>query len=701
VGHSEIMDKKRILIIGGGFGGVKCAKALLRDLPPGKCEIVLFNRENHLVFSPLLADAVGSSVNPLDVIVPLRQLLPDAYCRTQDVRNIFPDKNEIEYEGAEGGVCRMRYDHLVLACGNVANLNVVPGMADHSFALKNLADAAALRTHIMEQMEKAEVTEDPEKRAWHLSFIVVGGGYSGVEAAGEINDLVRSSACYFRNFQAKDARVVLIHSRDQLLPEIGPSLREFAREKMQEAGVKIILNARVTMATPEGVGLPGGEFIRGATIVCTVGSSPSPLIERLNAPKDKGRLQTEPDMRVRGLHNVWAIGDCANIINAFDQQPSPPTGQFAERQGKQCAANICRVLDRQPTEPFRFRPLGQLCSIGGHSAVAEMFGLQLSGFLAWFAWRGVYLFKLPTWARRFQLGFDWAWLVWFPRDLSHVRTSQTDRVTHAHYEPGNYIFKQGEPASFFYIIEDGEVEVSRTTDRDPKGEVLAVLGPGSFFGERALLDDRPRVASARARTTVNLTVMGRNVFTQVSKALGPLRDALAQALNRRGLDIWKNQPQAYAVLKGTSVTELMDPVPQPLLKPTMTLREVGQAFVDHTNEFFYVSSDGQTLEGVVTMTDLIQGQSSGATANTPLSEIMSKNPVALSIEDTCATVANALREYRLKTMPIVQSKETRKLAGCVRARKLMGFVMKRVPREQVAPAVPQLAPVLDGQGQPT
>jgi NADH:ubiquinone reductase (H+-translocating) len=680
-GHHKGMERKRIIIVGGGFGGVKCAKRLLRDLPRGTVEIVLFNRENHLVFSPLLADAVGSSVNAMDVIVPLRQLLPGVYCRTQGVLNVLPEQNEIEYEGVEGGTARMSYHHLVLACGSAANLNVVPGMADHSFALKNLADAAALRTHVIEQMEKAEVTSDPERRAWHLTFIIVGGGYSGVEAAGEINDLVRSSARYFHNFQASDVRVILIHSREQLLPEIGSNLREFARVKMEEAGVTILLNKRVSMATPEGVGMQGGEFVHGGTIVCTVGNSPDPMIQRLNVPKEKGRLLTEPDMRVKGFSNLWALGDCAQIINAYDNQPSPATGQFAERQGTQCAANICRVLHKEPTEPFRFKPLGQLCSIGGHSAVAEMFGVQLSGFWAWFAWRSVYLFKLPTWARRLQLMFDWAWLLWFPRDLSHVRTDQTERVSHAHYEPGNYIYRQGDPANFFYIIEDGEVEVSRTTERDPKGEVLAVLGPGSFFGERALLGSQPRVASARARTVVNLTIMGREVFAQVSKALGPLSEALGQALNRRTLDVWKDQPKAYEILKTTSVTTLMDPVPQPVLKPSATLREVSQAFVDHTNEFFYVSRDGQTLEGIVTMTDLTRAWTNGAQGTTQLAEVMAKNPVALSIEDNCATVSNALREYRLKSMPIVEHKETRKLVGCIRARKVMGHVLKKIQPE--------------------
>src|SRR5437763_2030422 len=191
------MTRTRIIIIGGGFGGVKCAKTLSRQLSRAEAEVVIFNSENHLVFSPLLAEVVGSSINPMDVVVPLRQLLPGVFCRTETVQTINLATNEIGYESEEGGTVTMHYDQLVIACGNVANLNVVPGMADHAFPLKTVGDAAALRSQIMEQMEQAEVCSDPARRCWRLTFIVVGGGFSGAEAAGEINDLVRDTACYF------------------------------------------------------------------------------------------------------------------------------------------------------------------------------------------------------------------------------------------------------------------------------------------------------------------------------------------------------------------------------------------------------------------------------------------------------------------------------------------------------------------------
>lgn len=669
---------KRIVIIGGGFAGVQCARTLRRSLRREDAEIVLFNRENHLVFSPLLADAVGSSLNLQDIIVPLRQMLPGVVCRTAETRHVDLAANEIEYEGFDGELRRLACDHVVLACGNVSNLNVVPGMGDHAFPLKTVGDAAVLRTHVLEQLEKAEVCDDTTRRRWLLSFIVVGGGYSGVEAAGEINDLVRGSVRFFSNVRADDITVTLIHSRDQLLPEISPQLREFARVKMERTGVTLRLNARVQLATGEGVGLKDG-FVSGGTIVCTIGTTTAPVVERIASPKERGRLLTEPDMRLQGRANAWAIGDCARIVNAHDGQPAPPTGQFAEREGRQCALNIVRTLRGEPTRPFRFKVLGQLCSIGGHSAVAEFFGLRLSGFWAWFAWRGVYLFKLPTWSHRIQVGFDWAWLLWFPRDLSHIKTDVTDRVTHAHFEPGDLIVKQGDPPAHFYVIEQGEVEVLRATPDRPDGEVIAVLGAGNFFGEAALVNNRPRTASVRARSTTEVVVMGRHVFTTISKSLAPLRDALASAITRRSGGAWSERPRVVEALRSLQLAEFIEPAPQPLLKPDETLYAVSHCFAGNDSGFFYVSAGGARLDGLITLTDLLRAQAGGLTPETPLREFMKKDPAAVAATDSPLVVASAFREHGFKALPVVADASGRRIVGVIRARKLIARILQIVP----------------------
>lgn len=672
-GHLH-MSKKCIVIIGGGFGGVKCARTLRRKLASDDTDIVLFNRENHLVFSPLLADAVGSSLNILDVVVPLRQLLPGVVCRTEEVLRIDLDGQKIEFEGWDGQPRQLAYDHVVLALGSVSNLNVVPGMGDHAFPLKTVGDAAVLRTHVLQQLEKAEVCDDPARRRWFVSFVVVGGGYSGVEAAGEINDLVRGSLRFFHNIPAADVSVTLIHAGDQLLPEISPPLREFARQKMARAGITIHLKSRVTHATGEGVGLPDG-FVHGGTIVCTIGSTTAPVIARLDSPKERGRLSTGLDMRLPGRKNAWAVGDCANIINGRDGQLSPPTGQFAERQGRQCGENIVRVLHGKPTRPFSFKMLGQLCSIGGHNAVAEIFGLRLSGFWAWFAWRGVYLFKLPDWSRRIQVGMDWAWLLFFPRDLSHIKTDVTDRVTHAHFEPGDYIFHQGDLPAYFYIIEQGEVEIVRALPGKSEEELVATLGPGDFFGEREPDDNRPRSASVRARETTEVVVMGRNVFGTISKSLVPLRTALTASIMRRAPGFWQERPQIVAALQSFRLAEFIEPAPQPLLAPTMTLQEVTRLFAANPADFFYVSADGVRLDGMVTLTDLLRVQGVGLPAATALREFMTRDPAVVVTGDNCLTVASAFREYGYKTLPVVTDRDSRQIAGFVRARRLIARIV--------------------------
>jgi NADH dehydrogenase len=261
-----------------------------------------------------------------------------------------------------------------------------------------------------------------------------------------------------------------------------------------------------------------------------------PLVEDLPEPKQKGWLLTAPDMRLPRWPNLWAVGDCAVIINQHDGRPSPRTGQFAERQGTQCACNIVRALQGRPTKPFCFKPRGQLCSLGGRSAVAEFSRLRLAGFVAWLVWRGVYLFKLPSWARRFQVGLDWFLLLLFPRDLSHLRNRETDRVTHARYQPGDFIFKTGEPRIDFYLVEQGEVEVMLSAAQVPNGEAISILGPGSLFGEKSLLNDEPHVSSVRARTEVKVLVMGKSVFTQAFPSLAVLDEALAKTLNHRAME---------------------------------------------------------------------------------------------------------------------------------------------------------------------
>ena len=681
------MSRKRIVIVGGGFAGVKCARTLRKRLSVEDAEIVLFNRENHMVFHPMLAEVAGGSLNPDAVAAPLRMMLPRVNCRTEDVVDVDLKKNEVVYEGHDGQHRALPFDHVVLACGNISNLTMVPGMADHAFPMKTIGDAIALRAHVMRQLEKAEVCDDPVRRKWYLSIVVVGGGYSGVETAGELHDLMLASRRFFQNVKKEDISVKVVHSRDQLLPEIGPSLREFTKVKMEERGIEVVLNARCTVATPEGVGLADGKLLRAATVVCTIGSTPSPVVLKMAAPKEKGKLKTDADMRIQGVPNGWAIGDCAEVMNDYDKKPSPPTGQFGERQGRQCAENIVRVLRNEPTKPFSFRVLGQLCAIGGHRAVAEMMGMKFSGIFAWFLWRTVYLMKMPSWSRRVKVGFDWAWQIVFSRDLAHLRANETERVSHSYYQAGDAVFQQGDPATNFYVIEKGEAEVLRKRTPDAAPDLLAVLGPGDFFGEMALLSSQPRNASVRARTNLEVVVMGRNVFTQVSSALAPLRHLLTGAVNRRTADTWARMPGARKLLEASPLASFMEPFCHNPLKPESTFGDAINRLSRDGAEFCCVVDPKDALVGLVTRTDLFRGIENGARRGTPVADFMTKNPICVTEGDGTILAVGVMREHNLKWIPVIDAPQSRRLKGFVRAQKIVQRILESAPEEAAITSV--------------
>lgn len=662
---------------------MKCARTLRKHLPHGEYDIVLFNRENHMVFHPLLAEVAGAAVDPKDVAAPLRQLIRHVYCRTEEVLSLDLDNSLIEYEAHDGTRRQLKYDHVVIACGNSVNLGLIPGMDEHAFGLKTIGDALAVQAHVMEQMEKAEVCENPEQKRWYLSFIIVGGGFSGVEVAGEIHNLVRRSLKFFQNIALADVKVTVVHARDQILPEVSPSLREFAREKMQQAGVRILLGAKAAHATRLGVALTDGRLISGATIVCTIGSTALPFIQRLSVKKNKDRLVTISDMSLPGYPNVWAIGDCAAVVNSHDGSICPTVGQFAERQGAQAGRNIVARLRNEPTTPFSYRMIGQLCSIGGHDAVAEMLGLRISGFPAWFLWRGVYLMKLPSLAQKIKVGMEWACDLIFPRTLAHLKADRSRRVCRAYYPAGDYIFRAGEPATDFYVVDQGEVEVLSSGNGDRGSEIVAILGPGDFFGEHALIDSSGRSTSVRARTDVEVVVLGRSVFTQVSAALAPLRDAIAQAVRRR-TNIWKNLDEVREVLDTIPLKLLLEPLPD---DPLAVDGRVNDA-IDRINrehlDLCCVVDENKCLIGVVTRSDLFRAIEvaaalpPGSELNISVKDIMVRDPITVTIKDTAALALMTMREHGLKSLPVVDSHRTRVAKGYVRIENLMDCLMKRL-----------------------
>lgn len=681
------MKPTRVVIIGGGFAAVQFARTLRAKLSVPECEILLFNRENHMVFHPLLADVAGASINADAAATPLRQMLPGVGCRTERVQRIDLASSEVEFDDGSGAIKRLQYDHVVIACGAESNLGVIPGMTEHAFPFKVMRDAIDLRQHIVSQMERAEAANDPDRRRWHLSFIIVGAGFSGVEVAGEVNELVRSSTRFYRNFRKEDINVTLVHSQDRILPEVAPSLADFAQRRMEKAGIRMLLKTRALAATRDGVEVNAGKMLPGATIVCTIGTAMSPLVEHLDVPKERGRIRTAPEMRIEGQSHAWAIGDCALIVNAFDNKPSAPTGQFAERQGRQAALNLVRVLKGKPTRPFRFKVLGQLCSIGGYQAVAEMFGIRISGFLAWVLWRGVYLFKLPTWSRRVKVALDWAWDVLFPRDLSFLNTESAQSFTHAYYRPGDFIQRQGEMARVFSVIEEGEVEILQTSDAMPEPKLLAVLGKGDFFGEAALLGNRPHETCIRARTAVRLQQTGSALFSEIAGTFAPLREIVAKAVIRRSGDFWNRVPVARSLLENEPLTSLIEPLSERAIHKDTAFADAINALHKSLTGEILVVDDKQHLWGTLDRNDLYEIIARIAVipmderrdlSKRKLSDFVSGNPLCAALADSTLAACATMLDHHISWLPIVNSKDDPQPLGYLRGDKIFAFLAEKL-----------------------
>jgi NADH dehydrogenase len=528
----------RILILGGGFGGVTTAKALGKRYKRDRSvEVTLVNRDNYFVFVPMLASAAAGSIEALHVVAPIRRLLgPGVRFRAEEVVGIDLERRTVTTVSPTTGRERaLPYDQLVLALGNVVNVSPFPGLAQHAMTIKTLGDALAIRNHVLQMLEAADIEPDPVTRREMLTFVVAGGGFSGVEMVGELNDMVREVIAHYPSIGRDQARVILLHGNDRILPELSAGVAEHALKALRRRGVDVRLNTRLAGATPHEAVLQGGEKIPTRTLIAAVGNAPPPVLDDLPVQKERGRLVVNECLRLPEYPNVWALGDNAVVPNAAwrDGRPSPPTAQFALRQGKTLAHNIDATLRGRRPRPFAYGGLGQLCLVGHGAGVGEIkFGIKLKGWLGWFAWRSVYWSKLPSLGRRLQVGADWAFDLVLPRELAQINLARTQAVGRAHYEPGEVIFRQGDPGDLFYLITAGEVEV---VHERPTGEALVVarLGRGDHFGETALLTGRPRNATIRCLTPVDVLTVCRDDFTTLAGTWLQLAENLRRVSDER------------------------------------------------------------------------------------------------------------------------------------------------------------------------
>ena len=422
--------KKRVVILGGGFGGVSAAKRLeqLFARDPG-LEITLISESNYLLFTPMLAEVASSGLEAQHISAPIRASCPNTRFLRAEVLKVDEATQQV-WTGTGGAspAESIPYDHLVLALGSVPNYFDLPGLEEHSFSLKSLEDAIQLRNHVIALLEDADSEADADERARQLTFVVAGGGFAGTETIAELFDLVRSVLRFYPNIRPEELRFVLIHSRDRILPELSVKLAEYALRKLQARGIEFALNIRVTGAKADLVLLDEGKSLATSTLVWTAGNQPNPLLRALSCKKNRaGAVMVDDSLRVKGLANVWAVGDCAEIADPDrESQAYPLTAQHALREGKVLAENIAAVISGKPTKPFRFRAIGVLVGLGHRTAAAEIRGLRFSGLLAWLMWRSIYLSKLPGMEKKVRVSLDWAIDLFFPRDI--VLTSSSDRV---------------------------------------------------------------------------------------------------------------------------------------------------------------------------------------------------------------------------------------------------------------------------------
>ena len=426
-------SKKKVLVLGGGFGGVFAAKAL-EKLGRGKLDVELINSNNYFVFQPLLPEVAASSIHSADAVVPLRQLLRRIQVRQAEVMGIDFDKRKvIVVQGTRRIPVDLPYDELVIAFGTGVDLNRFPGLPEHALTMKNLADAHRLRTHVIGCLETADVTDEPEIKQQLLTFVVVGAGFSGVETVAEMRELVRRALKYYPNIKPDEIRFYLIEYADRILPTFSPDLAEYATRRLEIHGIEVLTRVGTKSATGTGVELTDGRFIPTSTIVATIGNGPHRLVETLGLDMHWGRIKTDQFMRVPGKDGVWALGDAALIpmIDEPKEDPlhyAPQTAQFAVREGRQLAANIVAKLNGKEMKPFAYVSKGSLASLGMSKAVADVYGVKLSGTFAWLLWRGFYLSFLPGFQReaprRHQLAGQ-------QRDAAEHRADPVDAARHA------------------------------------------------------------------------------------------------------------------------------------------------------------------------------------------------------------------------------------------------------------------------------
>ena len=524
----------RVVVLGGGYGGVYAALKLQKAAKRGEIELSLISRDNYFLSQPMLAEVVSGSIEPPHIVNPIRRLLPQASFHQAEIESVETDSRNvvINYHGDNTHFDSIPYDHLVIAVGSGTDLSNLPGMAEHAFPFKTMGDAFFLRNHLIGVLEQAEVEADPGLKSELLTFLVVGAGYTGVEVAAEINSFVREAAKSYRHIDQHDVRVMLLHRGSRILPVLNDKLAAFSHGVLERRGLEIRLGTSIKGATAQSAILDDGTVIQTRTLVAAIGSAPNPLLDKTPVGRDqRGRVVVDETLAVPGHPGIWAVGDCAAVPDLHGGGTCPPTAQYALRQARHLARNILAEIKGNALRPFSHKNLGVFVPLGRFSAAADVLGIKLSGILAWWLYRTYYLLQLPRLERKLRVVTDWTLELAFRRDIVQIDTFRSHGISRAHYETGELIYREGDLARNFYTILSGRVQVVR---QQAEGESLvASLEAGEYFGEMSLLQGLRHSASVRALTPTDVLIMSGPDFKALAGSSIYFGETLAEVMRRR------------------------------------------------------------------------------------------------------------------------------------------------------------------------
>ncbi len=424
--------KKRILILGGGFAGAYTALHLEKRLANERdVEIMLVSRENFVLFTPMLHEVAGADVSVTDIVQPLRKMLRRTHVVIADVEAIDLANKQVRIR--HSGLARsfdLTYDQLVLALGAVTNFYRTPGLAEHALSMKTLGDAILVRNRVIDALELADNQADETERKTTLTVVIAGAGFAGIETAGAVNDFLREAMKFYPNLKENMPRVVVADPGDHILPELGVSLGRYAQERLARRGVEVRLKTKVAGYDGKEVALDDGTKIATRMLIWTAGTTPPPLLSTLPCAKQRGRIVANDCLQVSDWSGVWALGDCALVPDPLNPgQFYPPTAQHAIRQAATLAGNIVSSMRGQALQPFKFKIIGLLATIGRRHGVAEIFGWQFSGYIAWLMWRAIYLSKLPGLQKKVRIALDWTLDLIFSKDLVQLPTLRSSAMS--------------------------------------------------------------------------------------------------------------------------------------------------------------------------------------------------------------------------------------------------------------------------------